>query len=391
MASRIAQEISIHNDEELAWFRDNVVRAAAILGCCELRAGLYAARVCERGYQRLENPGLTTVKYCVCIDHSGSRCELDVRHDSVSVLSGVERALRWAVPEVGIEQETLTMAQAAEHLERKCRSQLTREIVQQNQELLRRLEAVNVAERATQVKSAFLANMSHELRTPMNSILGFTKRLIRRLDGTISPKDMGALQTVNRNGEALLDIINDILDFSKLEAGHDRLHIEETSLRDLVVDVIEQCKPLLDPGREILFRRTGVDPFCLRADETKLRRILLNLVSNAIKYGAQGPVDIELFREHDLRLGAVIVAKVRDHGPGISPEEQQQLFSPFRRLENENTRRVGGTGLGLTICSRYAKLHHGRIDVTSQVGKGAAFSLVVPLEHGEASQSSLAA
>lgn len=374
--SRLSIEACTTNQEEVAWLRDGLAGAAVELGCCELRAALFAAQTAERLYVGLEQVRSKCLHLEAVWELGRFDCEVSLWVDELPI--GARLVWKRGAQEVS-DRDLLKRAET--RMRRKCRTQLTRELLEQNEELKRRLEAVNLAERATQAKSAFLANMSHELRTPMNSILGFTRRLIRRLDGQVSDKDLAALRTVDRNGDHLLTIINDILDFSKLEAGVDELELHAISMRDLVSEVAEQCEPLLQEGREIRFRRSGVDRFEIRADPTKLRRILLNLVSNAIKYGGQGPVEIDIERTDALAHGAGLAVRVRDFGQGMTPGERERLFAPFTRLDNEATKRAGGTGLGLAICDRYAKLHEGRIEVESETGVGSVFSLVLPLRN----------
>lgn len=382
-------EILVSTQEELAWFRDNLARALSLLGYEALQSHLFAAEIAHDGYLSLESTSDASVYFSVRLECEGSyrRVRVDPACQT-SLAIAAPRECRWLVR----SPMSLELAQDSERigkftelcervgaqLDRKCRTQMNRAILEQNQELRRQLEAVNVAERAAEAKGAFLASMSHELRTPMNSILGFTRRLRRRLDGKIEQKDLQALEVISRNGNHLLSMINDILDFSKVEAEQEDVQYKSVAPCEVVQAVLLQCDPLLAEGQELRFQnklRRGLE---ISADENKIRRILINLVSNAIKYGGQGPIDVCLeHQEHD-QLGSVVVILVNDQGPGMSEAEQTQIFSPFARLDNEATRTASGTGLGLAIAARYAKMHSGLLEVRSELGRGSTFSLILP-------------
>lgn len=390
-----AWEILVVNQEELAWFRDNLARVLCLLAYGELQAHLLAARVAQDGYGALasrvaflnaQHPNRSkellqdqALCFRLFVDQDGNRRQLTIKAScELDIVLPAPRTCRWPLGRKSVESFAQVCAKVDHQLDRKCRSQMTREMLEQNRELLRRLEAVNVAERAAEAKGAFLASMSHELRTPMNSILGFTRRLRRRLDGKIDARDLQALDVVSRNGNHLLSMINDILDFSKLEAEQERLSIEDVQVSAVVKSVLLQCDPLLAEGQRISFQDQAPQGFEISADGNKLGQILTNLVSNAIKYGAGKDIEVTLERQCLEKLGAVLLIEVRDQGKGMSAQEQARIFSPFTRLENDTTRAASGTGLGLAIASRYAKMHSGFLEVDSEVGKGSTFRLVVP-------------
>ena len=248
------------------------------------------------------------------------------------------------------------------------------------QEQSRELQAAKRgAERASRVKSEFLANMSHELRTPMNSIMGFTQRLLRKLDATLPERELDALRTVDRNAKQLLELINSILDLSKVEAGKMELHRSRFDLITVIHEVAEHAAPLVD-GKSVAMRfDLPTAPLLVEADRNMLRQVLTNLLSNGIKYTEAGTVSITARQADDDRLGRVVQIAVRDTGIGIKPEDRERLFRPFTQLDGSLSRKVGGTGLGLVITARFVEMHGGRIEVTSEYGRGSEFTVLLPI------------
>jgi two-component system sensor histidine kinase/response regulator len=240
-------------------------------------------------------------------------------------------------------------------------------------------EARRESERASRVKSEFLASMSHELRTPMNSIMGFTARLIRKLAAQLPEREMDALRTVDRNAKHLLVLINDILDLSKIEAGHMELDRAELDLVQAAREAHDQSSALVDGKPIELVFESPARPISLVGDRMKLRQVAMNLISNAIKYTQEGRVTVSVSLAEDDRLGPVARLSVRDTGIGIKPEDHCRLFQNFARLDEGYTRKVGGTGLGLVLSDRYTRMHGGRIDVESVYGAGSEFAVLIPL------------
>jgi signal transduction histidine kinase len=228
---------------------------------------------------------------------------------------------------------------------------------------------------ASQHKSQFLANMSHELRTPLNAILGYTELILDNIYGETPQKMRGVLERVQRNGKHLLGLINDVLDLSKIEAGQLTLALADYSLKEVVQNVFSAVESLANEKKLALRIEMPSTLPTGRGDERRLTQVLLNLVGNAIKFTDQGEVAVKASATN----GAYTLS-VCDTGPGIPPADQAKIFEEFQQADSSATKKKGGTGLGLSIARRIIEMHGGRIWVESQVGKGATFSINLPIK-----------
>ncbi|HKE10569.1 MAG TPA: ATP-binding protein, partial [Myxococcota bacterium] len=229
-------------------------------------------------------------------------------------------------------------------------------------------------EAASQHKSEFLANMSHELRTPLNAIIGFSEVLNERMFGELNEKQDEYLKDIHASGTHLLSLINDILDLSKIEAGRMELELTDFHLPTAIDSALTLVRERATRRGIALQPAVDAGVGQLRADERKVRQVLLNLLSNAIKFTPEGGrIEVRAVCED----GAVAVS-VSDTGIGIAPEDQEAVFEEFRQVGSSAARQQG-TGLGLTLCRKFIELHEGKIWVTSALGAGSTFTFRLPL------------
>ncbi|HEY5601712.1 MAG TPA: HAMP domain-containing sensor histidine kinase [Gammaproteobacteria bacterium] len=237
---------------------------------------------------------------------------------------------------------------------------------------------------ANHAKSAFLANMSHELRTPLNAIIGYSE-IIREISMETQLSELVQdSENINVAGRHLLSLINSVLDLSKIEAGKMDIHLEPVSVKTVLHELVSTIGPLVDKkhNRLAVEMKNSVD--IITSDTTKLRQILINLVSNANKFTSNGEIKIEVWSA-DYRNDGCCYFQIRDTGIGMSPETLKKLFTPFTQAEKYTARDFGGTGLGLTISRRFCQLLGGDITVESELGKGSVFTVRLPA--GQSSMS----
>jgi PAS domain S-box-containing protein len=263
------------------------------------------------------------------------------------------------------------LKQASVELERKVQ-EATAELAQQN-ELLRRQHIA--LEQASALKSQFLANMSHEFRTPLNAILGYTHMLLNNVTGPVSDPQRKSLSRIDSNARHLLALINDILDITRIEAGRMPLNATTFGVGELFEEVQSELEPIIKRSNLAVATRVrgAVPP--VRTDRQKVKQIVLNLLSNALKFTPAGAVTMTA--SYDARLRQVAIA-VKDTGVGIPEDDQVKVFEDFRQLDASPARGYGGTGLGLSICRRLAQILGGTIDLQSAPGQGSTFTLRLP-------------
>ncbi|MGB2895886.1 MAG: ATP-binding protein [Anaerolineales bacterium] len=250
-------------------------------------------------------------------------------------------------------------------------------------------QALEEMREADRLKSQFLANMSHELRTPLNSIIGFSRVILKGIDGPVTENQEQDLSAIYNAGQHLLGLINDILDLSKIEAGKMELTFSDVDLPEIIRGVMSTAVGLVKGKPIELVIDLPDDLPSIQADNIRLRQILLNLVSNATKFTEEGQIGISV---RSLERGGhpEIVIAVFDTGHGIAPEDHEKIFEPFSQVDASPTRKTGGTGLGLSICRHLVELHRGVLWVESIPGEGSTFAFTIPYELKERENEDLA-
>ncbi len=341
--------------------------ASLIFGCPgeELLGAHIEDLVCSLSADHLGTDGSTLTEFGVTEEHRGRR---DKEEFPLEIAFGLLNDT--GEPKVVLVLRDITDRKAGEQQLRDARD-----------------EAVE----ASRAKSTFLANMSHELRTPLNAVIGYSELLIEEIeevqrsediDGDVALTLLPDVERIRSAGGHLLALINDILDLSKIEAGKMTTHIESFDVEELVDDIMATVRPLAAKNGNSLEVEIVHGVSRMRSDQTKLRQILFNLLSNACKFTKQGTIDLRVELDD---TADQVVFHVTDTGIGMTEEQMADVFEAFKQADDSTTRQFGGTGLGLTITSHFCSFLGGDIDVTSTPGEGTTFTvrLTRDLRQGE--------
>jgi signal transduction histidine kinase/ActR/RegA family two-component response regulator len=264
--------------------------------------------------------------------------------------------------------------------ELKTRTQeLEQEVFQRKQTQEELLNAKHAAEEANRAKSTFLANMSHELRTPLNAIIGYSEMLEEETRDTGKVENVQDLKKIQTAGKHLLALINDVLDLSKIEAGKMGLHLETFDVSQVIEEMVTTLQPAAAKNANSIHVHLAENVSVMRADITKVRQILFNLLSNACKFTDHGTISVDV-DQIKVEERAWIQFRVSDTGIGISAKQKQNLFHEFAQADASIARKYGGTGLGLAITHRFVQLMKGQINVESEPGQGAIFTVQLPAQ-----------
>ena len=234
--------------------------------------------------------------------------------------------------------------------------------------------AMEKARSASQAKTDFLAKVSHELRTPLNAIIGYSEMLIEESEDDGLETYTDDLTKIHSSGEHLLTLINDILDISKIEAGKMDLYLEDFKLKDFISQVISTAQPLVEKNRNKMVVEFDDSIGTLRNDETKLRQVLLNLLSNAAKFTEGGVIKLKISKA----ARSSVKFELSDTGIGMTPKQLKNVFEEFMQAETSTSKKYGGTGLGLPISKKITEMMDGKIEIKSKVGEGTTFTITIP-------------
>ena len=280
----------------------------------------------------------------------------------------------------GIQQRDAELQHANDMLE-VYNENLERKVEERTAELARATaeaqEAKTTAEDAKRAKSAFLANMSHELRTPLNAIIGYSEMLQEDAMDLGKEHFVADLQKIHSAGKHLLGLINDVLDISKIEAGKMDLFLETIDVPAMIEDVVSTIRPLVQKNSNVLNVECEENLIPMRADATKVRQALFNLLSNACKFTDKGTIRLQVVRERGGGAGH-FVFRVSDTGIGMTADQMDKLFKAFTQADASTTRKYGGSGLGLAITRHFCQMMGGDVTVESEPGKGSTFTIKLP-------------
>jgi signal transduction histidine kinase/FixJ family two-component response regulator len=350
-------------------------RYSAIVGIFVLISGLFALLVSSQLQRLISRPIL----------------HLENAMRMVSTNKNYEvRATRFYSDEIGrlidgfntmlseIQHRDTALQRANDELKTRTR-ELEGEIIHRKQTQEELLKAKHAAEDASRAKSAFLANMSHELRTPLNAIIGYSEMLEEETRDSGKVENLHDLRKIQSAGKHLLSLINDVLDLSKIEAGKMGLHLETFDVSLMVDEMVTTLQPAIAKNSNNIRVRMADDVAMMRADATKVRQILFNLMSNACKFTDHGTISLDV-SQSAMEGQEWIRFRVKDTGIGISAKQQEKLFQEFTQADATISRKYGGTGLGLAISYRFVQMMKGRISVESQQGQGSTFTVYLPVQ-----------
>jgi signal transduction histidine kinase/FixJ family two-component response regulator len=350
-------------------------RYSAIVGIFVLISGLFALLVSSQLQRLISRPIL----------------HLENAMRMVSTNKNYEvRATRFYSDEIGrlidgfntmlseIQHRDTALQRANDELKTRTR-ELEGEIIHRKQTQEELLKAKHAAEDASRAKSAFLANMSHELRTPLNAIIGYSEMLEEETRDSGKVENLHDLRKIQSAGKHLLSLINDVLDLSKIEAGKMGLHLETFDVSLMVDEMVTTLQPAIAKNSNNIRVRMADDVAMMRADATKVRQILFNLMSNACKFTDHGTISLDV-SQSTMEGQEWIRFRVKDTGIGISAKQQEKLFQEFTQADATISRKYGGTGLGLAISYRFVQMMKGRISVESQQSQGSTFTVYLPAQ-----------
>jgi two-component system, chemotaxis family, sensor kinase CheA len=269
----------------------------------------------------------------------------------------------------------------------RCAVGAIRDITEHKQLIRELLDANATLEEANQARGQFFATMSHELRTPLAAIIGFSEMLLGdTTEIEMDPVQQDNLRRILKNGNYLLEMVNDVLDLEKIEARRMKLSITSVDVKQLLTTVVEGTQSIAAAQRLVLRAKVEEGIGCLETDPMRLQQVLLNLVSNALKFTKQGEVTISAWRvaSSDRQADSVAIA-VQDTGIGIPLDKQGRIFEAFYQVDGNYTRRFGGTGLGLSIVSQFTRLLGGQVEIDSAPGQGSTFTVTLPLKAAQLS------